>query len=178
MVQWAASLLRLTRRPPGRRWPASLLLPGCVKRLAEALIDQLFGFGSAAECQQLIAADPVPSVDQPLLRSHALADAVSGRRSRFRPGWRGWQSLWLSSTTMTASTAFSPAPSRVQLWPSWPGQCRIFPYNKPEACRVLMMATSRLEVRLPDRLSERLDVLASSEGLTKTDSVGLWRCTC
>lgn len=32
-----------------------------------------------------------------------------------------------------------------------------------------MMATSRLEVRLPDRLSERLDVLASSEGLTKTD---------
>jgi len=31
------------------------------------------------------------------------------------------------------------------------------------------MSSSRLEVRLPDRLSERLELLASSEGLTKTD---------
>ena len=31
------------------------------------------------------------------------------------------------------------------------------------------MASSRLDVRLPDRLSERLDLLASSEGPTKTD---------
>ena len=46
------------------------------ERLAEALIDQLFGSAPAALCQQLIAADPAPSVDQPLLRSQALADAV------------------------------------------------------------------------------------------------------
>ena len=46
------------------------------ERLAEALIDQLFASASAAPCQQLIAADPVPSVDQPLLRRQALADAV------------------------------------------------------------------------------------------------------
>jgi hypothetical protein len=46
------------------------------ERLAEALIDQLFGSVSAVPCQQLIAADPAPSVDQPLLRSQALADAV------------------------------------------------------------------------------------------------------
>ena len=31
------------------------------------------------------------------------------------------------------------------------------------------MSSSRLEVRLPDRLSERLELLALSEGLTKTD---------
>jgi len=31
------------------------------------------------------------------------------------------------------------------------------------------MSSARLEVRLPDRLSQRLDVLASAEGLTKTD---------
>ena len=31
------------------------------------------------------------------------------------------------------------------------------------------MSSSRLEVRLPDRLSERLELLASAEGLTKTD---------
>ncbi len=31
------------------------------------------------------------------------------------------------------------------------------------------MSSSRLEVRLPDRLSERLELLASSEGLTKAD---------
>lgn len=31
------------------------------------------------------------------------------------------------------------------------------------------MSSARLEVRLPDRLSQRLDVLASTEGLTKTD---------
>ena len=31
------------------------------------------------------------------------------------------------------------------------------------------MSTARLEVRLPDRLSERLEALAFSEGLTKTD---------
>ena len=31
------------------------------------------------------------------------------------------------------------------------------------------MSSSRLEVRLPDRLCERLELLASSEGLTKTD---------
>lgn len=46
------------------------------ERLAEALIDQLFASASAAPCQQLIAADPAPSVDQPLLRRQALADAV------------------------------------------------------------------------------------------------------
>jgi metal-responsive CopG/Arc/MetJ family transcriptional regulator len=34
---------------------------------------------------------------------------------------------------------------------------------------VLPVSASRLEVRLPDRLSERLESLASSEGLTKTD---------
>ena len=33
----------------------------------------------------------------------------------------------------------------------------------------LSMGASRLEVRLPERLSERLEALASSEGLTKTD---------
>jgi len=32
-----------------------------------------------------------------------------------------------------------------------------------------LMSSARLEVRLPDRLSQRLDVLASTEGLTKTD---------
>jgi len=32
-----------------------------------------------------------------------------------------------------------------------------------------LMGSARLEVRLPDRLSQRLDVLASAEGLTKTD---------
>ena len=31
------------------------------------------------------------------------------------------------------------------------------------------MSTARLEVRLPARLSERLEALAFSEGLTKTD---------
>jgi predicted transcriptional regulator len=31
------------------------------------------------------------------------------------------------------------------------------------------MSTARLEVRLPDRLSDRLEALASAEGLTKTD---------
>ena len=31
------------------------------------------------------------------------------------------------------------------------------------------MSSSRLEVRLPNRLSERLELLASAEGLTKTD---------
>ena len=31
------------------------------------------------------------------------------------------------------------------------------------------MGASRLEVSLPDRLSERLESLAASEGLTKTD---------
>ena len=31
------------------------------------------------------------------------------------------------------------------------------------------MSSSRLEVHLPDRLSERLELLASAEGLTKTD---------
>ena len=31
------------------------------------------------------------------------------------------------------------------------------------------MSFSRLEVHLSDRLSERLELLASSEGLTKTD---------
>lgn len=46
------------------------------ERFAEALIDQRFASASAAPCQQLIAADPAPSVDQPLLRRQALADAV------------------------------------------------------------------------------------------------------
>lgn len=36
------------------------------ERLAEAFVDQLLGSGSAAGCQRLIAADPAPSVDQPL----------------------------------------------------------------------------------------------------------------
>ncbi|MEA5473691.1 ribbon-helix-helix protein, CopG family [Synechococcus sp. CCY9201] len=31
------------------------------------------------------------------------------------------------------------------------------------------MSTARLEVRLPDRLSDRLEALATAEGLTKTD---------
>jgi len=31
------------------------------------------------------------------------------------------------------------------------------------------MSTARLEIRLPDRLSDRLEALTSSEGLTKTD---------
>jgi hypothetical protein len=31
------------------------------------------------------------------------------------------------------------------------------------------MGASRLEVRIPERLSERLEALPSSEGLTKTD---------
>jgi hypothetical protein len=46
------------------------------ERLAEALIDQLFASAFAAPCQQLIAANPAPSVEEPLLRSQALADAV------------------------------------------------------------------------------------------------------
>jgi len=32
-----------------------------------------------------------------------------------------------------------------------------------------LTGSARFEVRLPDRLSQRLDVLASAEGLTKTD---------
>ena len=46
------------------------------ERLAEALIDQLLGSDSAAGGQRLIAAASALSVDQPLLRSQALADAV------------------------------------------------------------------------------------------------------
>ena len=46
------------------------------ERLAEDLIDQLFGSASAVGCQRLMEADPAPSVDQPLLRSQALADPV------------------------------------------------------------------------------------------------------
>ena len=46
------------------------------ERLAEYLIDQLFGSASAVSCQRLMEADPAPSVDPPLLRSKALADAV------------------------------------------------------------------------------------------------------
>ena len=46
------------------------------ERLAEALIDQLLGSASAAGGQLLIAAASALSVDQPLLRSQALADAV------------------------------------------------------------------------------------------------------
>ena len=46
------------------------------ERLAEALIDQLLGSGSAAGGQWLFDAASPLSVDQPLLRSQALADAV------------------------------------------------------------------------------------------------------
>lgn len=46
---------------------------------------------------------------------------------------------------------------------------RFSPYDQSHRCRIVSMSSSRLEVRLPDRLSERLELLASSEGLTKTD---------
>ena len=46
---------------------------------------------------------------------------------------------------------------------------RFSPYDWTHRCRISSMSSSRLEVRLPDRLSERLELLASSEGLTKTD---------
>ena len=46
------------------------------ERLAEALIDQLLGSGSAAGCQRLLAAASPLSADQPLWCSQALAGAV------------------------------------------------------------------------------------------------------
>jgi hypothetical protein len=61
-----------TGKPTAREPSAAWLR----ERLAEALIGQLLGSGSVAGGQRLIAAASAVSVDQPLLRSQALADAV------------------------------------------------------------------------------------------------------
>ena len=87
VAQWAATHpscpVQVWRLPSafdpeatGKAMASELSAAWLREQLSEALIDQLLGSGSAAGGQRLIAAASPLSVDQPLLHSQALADAV------------------------------------------------------------------------------------------------------